>query len=150
MPYWRLFYLIVWTTKDRYPWITADIEGFAYRVITSRCAEKGGQVFAINGMSDHVHVVVSIPPSVSVASFVKHIKQASSYAICAEFNMPFAWQPGYGVFSVSERTLKGAIEYVVRQKEHHRNGTMIVNLERIAEDDKGVCPDYSEGRPNED
>ncbi len=144
MPYWRLFYHIVWTTRERHPWITANIEGFVYRVLTGKCEEKGGQVFAINGMPDHVHVVLSIPPSISIASFVKHIKGASSYAICAEFDMSFAWQRGYGVFSVSERTLKRAIEYVEQQKEHHRNGTTIASLERIAEDDKGISRDYSE------
>ena len=133
MPYWRLFYHIVWTTEDRYSWITANIEDFAYRVLTSNCEEKGGQVFAINGMPDHIHVVVSIPPSISVASFVRDIKEASSSAICTEFDMPFAWQQGYGVFSVSERTLKGAIEYVLRQKEYHRKGIINARLERIAE-----------------
>jgi REP element-mobilizing transposase RayT len=146
MPYWRLFYHIVWTTRDRHPWITANIEDFAYRVLTSKCEEKVGQVFAINGLPDHIHVVTSIPPSISVASFVKHIKGASSYAICAEFDMPFAWRRGYGAFSISERNLQKAIEYVVRQKEHHNNGTVIAALERTTEDDKGVRPDYS-GEP---
>ena len=107
-------------------------------------------MFAINGMPDHVHAVTSIPPSISVANFVKHIKGASSYAICAEYDMPFAWRRGYGVFSVSERNLRRAIEYVERQKEHHNNGTIIAALERIAEEDEGIRPHLSGEKPPED
>ena len=138
MPYWRLFYHIVWATKDRQSLITTDIEDFVYRVLAAKCTEKGGQVFIINGMPDHIHLVVAVPPSIALSDFVKHIKGASSHVIRKKFDIAFSWQRGYGIFSASPKTLDTAIEYVKNQKDHHRDDMVLASLERTSENDRGV------------
>jgi len=134
MAYWRLFFHFVWATKDRQPLISPQIETLTYNTIIGKAQEKQARVYAVNGTTDHVHLVVSVPPTIALSSFVQHIKGASSYIVSAEYDMYFGWQDGYGVFSLSERALDAAVEYVRKQKEHHAMGIGIVDdLERIEE-----------------
>jgi hypothetical protein len=78
----------------------------------------------------HVHLVVSIPPSCSVADFVRHIKGSSSRHINRTFpKQHFGWQHEYGVFSLGGKQLEGAIAYVQQQKEHHASGSTRRGLE---------------------
>ena len=67
MPYWQTFYHIVWATKNREPLITPDVEAMIYGLIRSKAIGLGGTVFALNGMSEHVHLVASIPPAIAVS-----------------------------------------------------------------------------------
>ncbi len=137
MPYWRLFYHIVWATENRLPLLTPQIEAVLYPVLVSKSNAQGGRVYAANGMSDHIHIVAAVPPSLALAEFVKNLKGSSSRIINTEFQVEFAWQTGYGVFSVSERLLEQAVSYVQRQKEHHQGGTAISRLEYCAAEDEG-------------
>jgi putative transposase len=84
---------------------------------------------------DHVHAVLSIPPKIAVADCVRHLKGASAYAInhMEESNGQFKWQAGYGTLTVGERSLEIVKDYAARQKEHHRNGTIIDIYERMDE-----------------
>jgi putative transposase len=84
---------------------------------------------------DHVHAVLSIPPKIAVADCVRHLKGASAYAInhMEESNGQFKWQAGYGALTVGERSLEIVKDYAARQKEHHRNGTIIDIYERMDE-----------------
>ena len=133
MPYWKLYYHFVWATKERQHLITPEVEGFLFGAIVEKCQEKSAQAYAVNGMPDHVHLVAAVPPSIALADFVKHIKGASSYAMSARFDMTFGWQRGYAVFSISQRALPQAVDYVQRQKEHHEAGTIIAALERVGQ-----------------
>ena len=80
MPYWRLFYRLVWATKERRPLIDAVVATAVVRSLRATCDEPGVRVFAIGMMPDHVHVAVSIPPRLALADFVRRLKGASSYA----------------------------------------------------------------------
>ena len=86
-------------------------------------------------MVDHVHAVLSIPPKIAVADCVRHLKGSSAYAInhMEESNGQFKWQAGYGALTVGERSLEIVKDYAARQKEHHRNGTIIDIYERMDE-----------------
>jgi REP element-mobilizing transposase RayT len=137
MPYWRLFYHIVWATEGRLALLTPQIEATLYPVLVSKSNAQGGRVYAVNGMPDHVHIVAAVPPALALADFVKKLKGSSSRIVRTEFQVEFAWQTGYGVFSVSERLLEQAVTYVQQQKEHHRNGTTISRLEYCAPEDEG-------------
>jgi putative transposase len=137
MPYWRLYYHIVWGTRLREPLITPEIEQTLYPMLSAKMAEKRAWVFAVGGIADHVHMVAAIPPSVSIAEFVKFVKGATSYSVSAVFDVPFHWQRGYGVFSLNRGNLKTVIEYVKRQKQHHRESTTIADLERVELEDCG-------------
>jgi putative transposase len=137
MPYWRLFYHLVWATKDRAPLLTPEVEALLFPIIIDKGERLRVYTFAVNGMPDHVHVVAAVPPGVSLADYVRQIKGASSHFMRVERGKQFAWQKGYGIFSVSERGLPEAIAYVKRQKERHQAGTTVARLEETAEGDCG-------------
>jgi len=138
MPYWRLFYHIVWTTKGRMPFLQPSIEQALYPVLIGKCNDlRACEALAINGMPDHVHMIASVPPAMSLASFVKHLKGTSSRFIRTSMDVRFEWQTGYSVFSISERNLKPAVLYVRNQKEHHAAGSLIPRLEYVTVDDQG-------------
>jgi putative transposase len=134
---WRLYYHIVWATKERLPLILPEMELFTFEQLKTKSDKLGGYAYAINGMPDHVHVVASVPPNISIAKYVGEMKGSSSRLISLEFNTSFEWQHGYGVFSVSKNNLDKAVEYVTTQKEHHRSGTTIWSLERVSDEDEG-------------
>ena len=90
-------------------------------------------MFALNGIEDHVHLVVTVLPKISLATFIGQVKGVAS----TKFNQSeanrthFAWQEEYGVFSFDGKRLPNYIAYVERQKEHHANNTTIPILERL-------------------
>jgi len=131
MPYWQLFYHLVWATYNRQPLLTVTTEAVIYRIIRSKANGLGGVVFALNGTVDHVHIVSTIPPKIAVATFVGQIKGASSTLFNKEHpqDLPFAWQAEYGAFSFDKKRLPNVVAYVERQKEHHAQGTLIPVLE---------------------
>ncbi len=133
MALWRLYYHLVWATEERQPLITPEREPKLYSYIIGKADSLGCIIHAIGGIEDHIHVVTSIPPSLSIADFVKHIKGSSAH----QFNQDspptsakFGWQRGYGVFSLGGKQLDEAIAYVSNQKQHHSQGTAIASLER--------------------
>ena len=129
MPRWRLFYHLVWSTDGRRPLITPSIEAAAHRELRAVADRCGILVHAIGGIEDHLHVVVSIPPKLSVADAVQRLKGSSSHALRAEFGDTFKWQSEYSVDSFSERHLPAVIAYVQNQRRHHQNNTLIASIE---------------------
>jgi len=133
MPFCRLFYHFVWSTKNRQPIIVPDVESFLYAKIEQKCRELKGNVLALNGMPDHVHLVASTPPSISVSKFIGQVKGASSFYASSRSGLHlgenFEWQDEYGAFTVSESQVSRVIAYVRRQKEHHADRTLIMSLE---------------------
>jgi putative transposase len=137
MAYWELFYHLVWTTHQRLPLLTPEIEPFVHRLLAVKCSELEGYAFAVNGMMDHVHVVAAIPPKASVASFVGALKGSSSRFVGLKYKVDFQWQSGYGAFSFSGKGLEAAVDYVRRQKEHHETGGLVTRLERVSDENAG-------------
>ena len=70
MPYWQLFYHLVWATKHREPLLTPRVAKVIHEYLLTKATGLGGTVYALGGTEDHVRMVVAIPPSVSVARFV--------------------------------------------------------------------------------
>ncbi len=139
MPYWQLFYHLVWSTKKRQPLLTVEIEPIIHNYLRTKAIGLGATVFALDGTPDHVHMVASIPPKIAVANFVGQVKAVAS----TKFNKtnygrahPFFWQNEYGAFSFDRKRLPAVIAYVDRQKEHHSKNSTIAVLERM--DDLGV------------
>jgi putative transposase len=139
MAFWRLYYHLIWSTKDRQPLIQPAIEKRLYAYIVSKAAELESYVYAIDGWQDHIHLVLAIPPKYAVAQVVKHLKGASSHDVnhTAGLAYAFAWQRGYGALSLGERHRPQAEAYVLAQKTHHSQQTSIPWLERDAEFDEG-------------
>jgi putative transposase len=115
MPYTSLFYHLVWTTKKRHPFIIPEVEAVVYDAIASKTDECGGALRAIGGTENHIHLIVTVPPAVALAEYIRQVKGVSSH----QGGEGFAWQAEYGVFTVSKRLLRAAIAYVAHQKKHH-------------------------------
>jgi putative transposase len=88
---------------------------------------------AIGLVADHVHVALTIPPTVAVADALSRLKGASSHLVGQRLPQAigFAWQAEYGALSLTERALPTVIAYVQNQKQHHAANTLIHGLERI-------------------
>jgi putative transposase len=133
MALWRLYYHLVWGTKKRQPLINPDRESVLYHYIIGKADALACMVHAINGIEDHIHLVVSITPTLSIADFVKNIKGSSAYHLNQDLSASkdkFAWQEGYGVFSLGSKQLDQAVIYVQNQKLHHLNGTALAKRAR--------------------
>ena len=82
----------------------------------------GGITMDVGGVVDHIHIIASLPKMKSLSDFVKTVKSDSSRWIKSidTYYNKFAWQEGYGVFSVSESNKASVINYILKQEEHHR------------------------------
>lgn len=132
MPYTQLFYHLVWATKNREPLLTPSVEPIILGFLRSKAIGLGGVLFMLNGVADHIHMIVAIPPSIAVAKFVGQVKAVASTRFNKSGLGPdFFWQEEYGAFTFDGKRLPNFIQYVERQKEHHANGTVIPILERV-------------------
>jgi putative transposase len=88
---------------------------------------------AIGGMPDHIHVAISIPPKLAVATLIGQLKGASSHHINQNYaDGSFIWQAEYGVFSFSEKALSSIVDYVNHQKKHHAENALKMAMEDTA------------------
>jgi len=112
----------VFSTKERLPLITPELELRLWPYLGGTARENKVKAIAIGGTADHVHALMSLPATMSFAKAVQLIKGGSSKWIHDTFGeyRKFAWQEGYGAFSVSTSRIEKAIAYLQRQKEHHR------------------------------
>lgn len=135
MTYWRLHYHLIWATYERQPILTLEREKVLFGVLYNKAKELGLKIHAAGNVDDHVHIVVSIPPKLSVADCVRHLKGASSFAInhLPGCDGEFKWQEGYGALSIGERSLESVMGYATRQKEHHQERSLTAIYEKIDE-----------------
>ncbi|MCS6962944.1 IS200/IS605 family transposase [Thermoflexus sp.] len=127
---------LIWATWDRLPLITPEIERPLHRVIASEAQKMGCTLLALNSVPDHLHLLVRIPSTVSIAKLVKQLKGVSSRFVneVLKPDPPFKWQGFYGAFSVSRWDVERIVGYIRRQKEHHAVGTLIPELESVSEE----------------
>lgn len=133
MPYSRLFYHMIWGTKNREPLILDEFQDSLHNVIAAKCKKLKGFVYAVGGIEDHVHVVTSVPPAIAVANFIGQVKGNSSHFVNHELSLSyhFNWQSEYGVVSFGGKQLDMVVKYVKNQRQHHQEGTLIPFLERV-------------------
>jgi putative transposase len=111
---------IVFSTKHREPLITQAIEKDLHAYLAAVINGEGGQTLIVNGMPDHVHILARMPHAISVSEMLRRIKGNSSKWANAKTHGHFAWQAGYGAFSVSRSQRQSVIDYIREQREHHR------------------------------
>lgn len=134
--YWELYYHFVWRTKDSAPLLNAKVEPLTHKYLIHRALQTPeAMVHAVGGIEDHIHLAVSLPPTVEIARWVGDIKGACSHEInhgpCGPGAL--AWQTGYGVVSFGKRDLPWVVDYIRRQREHHAAGRAEDRLERITQ-----------------
>ncbi len=121
-----LTYHIVWRTKCSQRTISESHERDLYAYLLGICNKKQCHVYRINSMPDHVHLFLSIPPTIAVSEFMKILKQESSQwmAIHKEMFPHFkGWGNGYAAFTYSAKERSSVIEYIKNQKKHHISKT---------------------------
>ncbi|AKD58512.1 IS200/IS605 family transposase [Spirosoma radiotolerans] len=121
------------STKGRQPLIQPIIRPTVHSELRNQLIAMNCCVDCIGGVADHVHLLFLLNPQKSIADVVKQIKGGSSHAF-NQTNLTaahFAWQIGYGAFSVSESHVKRVRAYILSQKEHHRNVTFMDEYHRF-------------------
>ncbi|VTT98580.1 transposase : Transposase OS=Fimbriimonas ginsengisoli Gsoil 348 GN=OP10G_1460 PE=4 SV=1: Y1_Tnp [Gemmataceae bacterium] len=113
---------LVFSTKNRMPRITPDLRTRLYPYLAAIDLGRGTKVLDIGGVADHVHVLTAFGREVTIADTVKALKGASSRWVNETFaaELPFAWQNGYGAFSIGYPDLLALKGYLAGQEEHHR------------------------------
>lgn len=120
--YSQLLLHVVFSTRGRAPWISADVSRQLYPYIGGIVRNEKGVLYGIGGIEDHVHLYLRWRPDGSVSDLMRVVKGRSSRWIHATFPplSAFAWQEGYAVFSVSKSQETAVMRYIARQAEHHR------------------------------
>jgi REP element-mobilizing transposase RayT len=113
---------IVFSTKERHKLINKSMQPKLWSYMAGIGRNHGFLVLANGGMEDHVHLLIQLPPVLSVAEAVSLVK-ANSSRWMNEHGMKFAWQEGYGDFSVSKSILGTVERYIANQEKHHRKMT---------------------------
>ena len=114
-------YHCVFSTKERRKTILPKIQPRLWAYMGGIAREHQMKALGIGGMEDHVHILLSLPSSMSIAAAMREIKSASSRWMHETCAMPsFAWQEGYGAFSIGHSQIEATVRYIARQEEHHR------------------------------
>ena len=112
---------LVFSTKDRLNLIPPEIASDLHAYLSGACRALGAEAYRVGGTANHVHVACSLPRTLAVSVLLEEIKKSSSSWMkqrdrrCAKF----AWQTGYGAFSLGQSQLGAVIQYIDVQKEHH-------------------------------
>ena len=121
----RVVIHLIFSTKDRHPWLGPEVRPRMHAYLATVCRDLGGEAHRVGGMADHVHIVTTLPRTISQAELVEKAKTSSSAWIktLGSGYAQFHWQRGYGAFSVSPSQLPEVVRYVENQDEHHRTRT---------------------------
>jgi putative transposase len=130
---------MVWHTKQSLPLLTPEIEAFTHRYLRGRLINTpGAYVHEIGGTDNHVHLVVSVAPTITISTLIGELKGASAHEANKQFpqrGKVLHWQTGYGVVSFGPKDLPWVVRYAQRQREHHARGQVYDRLERITSRD---------------
>ncbi|MEO7508703.1 MAG: transposase [Pyrinomonadaceae bacterium] len=137
--YSEIYFHLNWHTKNSLPLIRPEFERALYQYLEHKVlGTRGALCHAIGGIEDHVHLAVTLPPTVAPAEWIGKLKGASSHHINQlEGPKQLEWHGGYGIISFGAKDLEWVVEYVLNQKEHHRTGRIYDRLERAEEEEDG-------------
>ena len=121
----QIYIQIVFAVKGRESLIDHSWEEELYKYITGIIKSKGQKLLAINGMPDHIHILIGMKPTCCLSDLVREIKKSSNEFVNERkfSKFKFQWQEGFGAFSYSHSTLDNVIKYIHNQKEHHKKKT---------------------------
>lgn len=112
----------VFSTKNRAPWLDEELRKALFAYIATVLKSKDHVPILIGGHDDHIHMLFGLARTGSIADTIKHTKVNSSIWIKEEFenHQDFAWQSGYGAFSVSYPSIGSVMSYISSQDKHHK------------------------------
>ena len=131
-PFVSIRYHFVWSTRGRQPLLSDALAHGVYACVQAKCAELGVAPLAVGGVEDHMHLLVGAPASLAPSTLIGQVKGVSSHLLnhALAATDPFAWQRGYGVFTVSRDHEALVRAYVLGQRLHHNRATLWPELER--------------------
>jgi putative transposase len=124
---------LIFSTKDRLPFIDDSLESKLHRHIKDRLiTDFESHVECINGINDHIHILMKQTQNFSIKDIVKNIKGESSHWINSGgfINEKFAWQTGYSAFSISIDKIESVKKYIENQKEHHKKISYLEEIKK--------------------
>jgi len=127
---------IVFHTKNNKPLIKTEIEAELYSYLGGILKNIKSIPIQIGGTSDHVHVLCTLPKTMTPADLVEEVKKSSSKWIKTKGSLyhDFYWQDGYGGFSVSSSGINGLKQYILNQKEHHQNVSALDEYKKLLDE----------------
>ena len=136
MSYTRFLYHIVFRTKCSLNTIPESHEKDLYAYILGLVNNKNAVLYRIGGMPNHIHMLVDLPPMLSVASFMQELKIATSKWLKTNSEFPDfqGWAEGYAAFTYSLKEKETVINYIKNQKEHHKVETFESEYRRFIEE----------------
>jgi REP element-mobilizing transposase RayT len=116
---------IIFSTKNRELWLDSNVCPRMHAYLATICRDLGAELVHVGGVADHVHIVTTLPRTLSQAQLIEQIKKTSSKWIKTLDTRygGFFWQRGYGTFSVSPSQFEAVLQYIETQPEHHRTRT---------------------------
>jgi putative transposase len=126
----------VFCVKNRFHLIRSDWRDELYKYLTGIVQRNGHKLLIVNGMPDHLHMLIGIRPSQSLSDLMQDIKQDSSKWINRRkfTSQPFSCQTGFGAFSVGTRDLGAVMAYIQNQEQHHTKRTFQEEYKQLLED----------------
>jgi REP element-mobilizing transposase RayT len=120
--YTSLFYHIVFSTKYRVRYIRPEIEQQVWEYMGGVMRQHKLTALQIGGIDDHIHALIMALPTLAPSQIVQYLKGGSSKWIHETFPdlHAFAWQEGYGAFTVSKSGLEAVVRYIQNQRTHHQ------------------------------
>jgi putative transposase len=132
--YSEIYLHLTWHTKLSQPLLVPDVETLAYKYLRDKAAALGAiETPEIGGIETHVHLAVTIEPTVTISEMVGALKGYTSHEVNRRLGPGKAleWQTGYGVVSFGAKDLPWVVAYIQNQREHHARGAAHDRLERI-------------------
>ena len=126
-----LFVHVIWSVHQREALLTRPVRKVLFVHMQKDGEDKGLRILSINGVEDHIHVLVQLMPSQNLIQVVRSIKTASSQWLNENklLTGEFQWEEGYSALSVSPSSLKQVKDYIDKQEEHHKTKTLEAELE---------------------
>ena len=114
----------VWSTKHRRPLLKNEIKPRLNSYMRTVVEGEGAKLLFMNGVEDHVHLLIAMPLTLLIPTLIEKIKPVSTKWLnktFSDFKGEFRWQEGYGAFSVGKSNLQEVIKYIENQEEHHKS-----------------------------
>ena len=110
----------IWSVKERRPLIVDSVRGELHGYMAGILKNIESPALVINSVADHIHVLCQLSKNIAACKLVEEVKKSSSKWMKEQGVLEFAWQHGYGAFSVSQSNVEAVREYIEGQAEHHK------------------------------
>jgi putative transposase len=126
---------IVFSTKDRAPVLSSSLRPELNAYLATVARNEGCECLRVGGVADHVHLAIRVSRTLTTSQLVADLKISSSKWLKTQSSglRSFAWQGGYGAFSIGPSTLGALTQYIDNQEEHHRKSTFQDEYRRLLE-----------------